>query len=193
MNFSIKICKQIVNIILPKIHTLFTLYSLTFGSVCVIIDTESEGNLMEKIYLASPFFNEAETKIYNEVIKILRSQHYNVFVPREHTIPNGWDLPNHIWAENVFSVDYLALTQSDIVIVLNFGMYSDSGTAWECGCAYGMGKKVVNVLCGDESTEYSLMMLNGTEVTITIKELEDHLLSRLLQFCKTLNTKHLQK
>lgn len=46
MNFSIKICKQIVNIILPKIHTLFTLYSLTFGSACAIIDTESEGKRM---------------------------------------------------------------------------------------------------------------------------------------------------
>ena len=46
MNFSTKICKQIVNIILPKIHTLFTLYSLTFGLACVIIDTESEGKRM---------------------------------------------------------------------------------------------------------------------------------------------------
>lgn len=148
---------------------------------------------MEKIYLASPFFNEAETRIYNKVIKILRGQHYNVFVPKEHTIPKGWDLPNYIWAENVFSVDYLALTQSDIVIVLNFGMYSDSGTAWECGCAYGMGKTVINVLCGDKNTEYSLMMLNGTEVTITLKELEEYCLSKLLQFGKKLNTKHLQK
>lgn len=48
MNFSTKICKQIVNIILPKIHTLFTLYSLTFGLACAIIDTESEGNTMLK-------------------------------------------------------------------------------------------------------------------------------------------------
>lgn len=46
MNFSIKICKQTVNIISPKIHTLFTLYSLTFGSACSIIDTESEGKIM---------------------------------------------------------------------------------------------------------------------------------------------------
>lgn len=46
MNFSIKICKQTVNIISPKIHTLFTLYSLIFGSACAIIGTESEGKPM---------------------------------------------------------------------------------------------------------------------------------------------------
>jgi nucleoside 2-deoxyribosyltransferase len=108
-----------------------------------------------KIYLASPFFNEEELKIYNEVIDLLRSEgDLSVFVPREHTIPNAWDLPNHIWGENVFAVDYLAITKCDVVVVLNFGMYSDSGTAWECGCAFALGKKVVNVLCGTENEEY---------------------------------------
>ena len=121
-----------------------------------------------KIYLASPFFNKEEITIYEEVIEILRTQGLNVFVPREHTIPNAWDLPNHIWGENVFAVDYLAITQSDVVVVLNFGMYSDSGTAWECGAAFALGKKVVNVLCGGDDIEYSIMMVNGTNTTIDL-------------------------
>jgi nucleoside 2-deoxyribosyltransferase len=98
----------------------------------------------------------------------LRGQGLNVFVPREHTIPNAWDLPNNIWGENVFAVDYLAITQCDVVAVLNFGMYSDSGTAWECGAAFALGKKVVNILCGCDDTEYSIMMVNGTNTTVDL-------------------------
>lgn len=119
-----------------------------------------------KIYLASPFFNQEEITVYEEAIRILRDQGLNVFVPREHTIPDAWDLPNNIWGENVFAVDYLAITQSDVVAVLNFGMYSDSGTAWECGAAFALGKKVVNILCGGADTEYSIMMVNGTTTTV---------------------------
>ena len=32
-----------------------------------------------KIYLASPFFQQEEIKVYEEVIRILRSQNLNVF------------------------------------------------------------------------------------------------------------------
>ena len=113
-----------------------------------------------KVYLASPFFNERENEVYERVIAELRSEGHDVFVPKEHTIPNAWDLPNAVWGENVFAVDILGIQKCDVVVVLNFGMYSDSGTAWECGYAYALGKKVVNVLCGDDNT-YSLMMLNG--------------------------------
>lgn len=147
-----------------------------------------------KIYLASPFFNEKEIAKYEEVINLLRKDDLDVFVPKEHTIPNGWDLPNHIWAENVFAVDYLAITQCDVVVVLNFGMYSDSGTAWECGVAYALGKKVVNVLCGDNDTEYSLMMLNGTNITITFDDFRNTLFCHILKyFDKDTNKKILQK
>ena len=147
-----------------------------------------------KVYLASPFFNEAELKIYDEVIDLLRSEgELSVFVPREHTIPDAWALPNHIWGENVFAVDYLAITQCDVVVVLNFGMYSDSGTAWECGCAYALGKKVVNVLCGEANEEYSIMMVNGTTATVTLNELRYNHLKYCIEFEKDTNKKIIQK
>ena len=147
-----------------------------------------------KVYLASPFFNEEELKIYNEVIDLLRSEGgLSVFVPREHTIPDAWDLPNHIWGENVFAVDYLAITKCDVVVVLNFGMYSDSGTAWECGCAFALGKKVVNILCGAEDEEYSIMMVNGTTATVTLDELRYNHLKYCIEFEKDTNRKISQK
>lgn len=114
-----------------------------------------------KVYLASPFFNEDELTIYREVISKLRLEGHEVFVPQEHDIPNGWSLPNRKWGEAVFLTDICGIKDCECVVVLNWGMYSDSGTAWECGYAYALGKKILNVVCGN-SNEYSLMMLNGS-------------------------------
>ena len=132
-----------------------------------------------KVYLASPFFNENENKVYERVIAELRSEGHEVFVPKEHTIPNAWDLSNAVWGENVFAVDILGIQKCDVVVVLNFGMYSDSGTAWECGYAYALGKKVVNVLCGDDNT-YSLMMLNGCNTYVKIDSIFEHCLDLIV-------------
>ena len=147
-----------------------------------------------KVYLASPFFNQEEITVYEKVIKLLREEKdLDVFVPREHTIPNGWDMPNHIWAENVFAVDILGIQKADVVVVLNFGMYSDSGTAWECGYAYALGKKVVNICIGYDTDEYSLMMLNGSALTFSLGDLEAFPLSHLLKRREDYKKDFLQK
>lgn len=134
-----------------------------------------------KVYLASPFFNEEENNVYHNVINILRSQKdIDLFVPKEHTIPNAWDLSNRVWAESVFAVDILGIQKADVVVVLNFGMYSDSGTAWECGYAYALGKKVVNVCIGYDK-DFSLMMLNGCDTVVPLSDLDHWLLEEIIE------------
>ena len=134
-----------------------------------------------KVYLASPFFDTEEKNVYQNVIDILRSQdNIDLFVPQEHTIPNAWDLSNRVWAENVFAVDILGIQKADVVVVINYGMYSDSGTAWECGYAYALGKKVVNVCVGYDKA-FSLMMLNGTNCVISLADLTLWTLEEMLE------------
>ena len=113
------------------------------------------------------------------MIKMLRDEGHKVFVPKEHEIPNAWDLPNAIWGESVFAVDILGIQKCDVVVVLNHGMYSDSGTAWECGYAYALGKDVVNVLCGEG--DFSLMMLNGCNTYIKFENFSKWFLEHLVQ------------
>lgn len=122
-----------------------------------------------KIYLASPFFNEAELEVYRRVITILRAEGYEVYVPQEHTIEGGWDMSNADWANRVYVDDIKAIEQCECVMILNFGMYSDSGTAWEAGYALAKDKWTVQVLCGNENTTYSLMMLNGCDKIVHLK------------------------
>lgn len=114
-----------------------------------------------KIYLASPFFQKREIEIYQRAIAILRNKGYEVFVPQEHTIPNGEKMPNTQWAKAVFDMDMEALKNCDAVVALNWGLYSDSGTAWECGAAYALNKPILQVICGHQEEPYSCMMLSG--------------------------------
>ena len=134
-----------------------------------------------KVYLASPFFNDEENNVYQNVINILRNQeNIDLFVPKEHTIPNAWDLSNRVWAENVFAVDILGIQKADVVVVINHGMYSDSGTAWECGYAYALGKKVVNV-CVSYDKDFSLMMLNGCNAVVPLADLDRWFLEEIIE------------
>ena len=122
-----------------------------------------------KIYLARPFFNEEERGVYQAVITTLRKKGYDLFVPAEHEITNAWELSNQAWGEAVFGVDVLAINKCDVVIALNWGMYSDSGTAWELGYAFALGKKTINVYVLNNNT-YSLMMTNGANYNISLTD-----------------------
>lgn len=127
---------------------------------------------MKKIYLASPFFNASELVVYKETISRLRSAGYSVHVPQEHEIKNAWDYSNADWGKKVFDMDIDAIHDCDVVMVLNFGMYSDSGTAWEAGFGAALGKEVVQVLCGYENATYSLMMINGCHKVVSVDKVE---------------------
>ena len=114
-----------------------------------------------KIYLASPLFTEFERNNISALAYHLRKEGHEVYVPMEHTIENAWDLKNHVWAQKVFEEDVKAIRECDMVYCIYYGLYSDSGTAWECGFAYGIGKPVE--LIDNSNDEVSLMMVNGAE------------------------------
>lgn len=114
-----------------------------------------------KIYLASPLFTEYERKRVQGVASILRDAGHEVYVPMEHKIENAWEMLNSEWAKKVFEEDVKAIQECDKVYCIYYGLYSDSGTAWECGYAYALGKPVH--LIDEANEEVSLMMVNGAE------------------------------
>ena len=123
----------------------------------------------KKVYLASPFFNAHERHVMKSMLAVLRTQYKEVYAPFEHNIPNGWDMSNKDWGKAVFAEDIEAIKQADVVVVIDHGHYSDAGTAWECGYAYGLGKEVVHVAV-DPTKTYSLMMANGCTKSSTENE-----------------------
>ena len=120
-----------------------------------------------KIYLASPFFEGAERAIMTDVLQRMREQGHEVYAPYEHEVKNAWDKSNADWAREVFFEDINAIKECDEVWVISYGLYSDTGTAWECGYAYGLGKTVRQLIDVDKD-KHSLMMINGCEEVVNL-------------------------
>lgn len=115
-----------------------------------------------KAYIAAPFFSKEERHHYDRFIAYLREVGmFELLIPAEFFVPDGNELPNHEWAAKVFEHDVAMLRQADVVYALNYGMYSDTGTAWETGFAYALGIPVTTVLMDNESN-FSLMCVNGS-------------------------------
>ena len=126
---------------------------------------------MKKLYIASPFFNDTETKVLNAVEQILKGKGFDVFSPREHETREG-NVGDPTWSRETFRNDRNAIDWCDCVVMIYWGNYSDSGTAWECGYAYAKGKPVVVLQLGDAS---NLMVHEGSHTNLySLAELENY-------------------
>lgn len=123
-----------------------------------------------KIYLASPFFNEEELNNVKAAEEILRKRGFTLFSPRENEVREGVPFSS-AWSAETFRNDRRFLDWADAVVMLYYGAYSDSGTAWECGYAYATHKPVIVVHFGEKS---NLMVHEGCHANITLAELAEY-------------------
>ena len=97
-----------------------------------------------RIYLASPFFNDEELDNYKKVLKILKAKNLEVYAPLKNEISREHKTKEQ-WAKQTFNKDIEEINKADAVVMLFYGLYSDSGTSWECGYAFASHKPVVVV------------------------------------------------
>lgn len=124
-----------------------------------------------KIYLASPFFNEKELENVKIAEKILTERGFSLFSPRLNEIRTDENTQQSWWSKETFMNDKKFIDWADVVVMLYYGGYSDSGTAWECGYAYGTNTPVVVVQLGEDS---NLMVHEGCHSNITLEELKTY-------------------
>jgi len=92
-----------------------------------------------KLYFAAPLFSAAERAWNSELAAAVRDAGHDVFLPQERE--PGEDAPG-IFATDVGGIDW-----AEGLVAIMDGADPDSGTAWECGYAYG--KKPVIVVRTD--------------------------------------------
>ena len=92
-----------------------------------------------KIYLASPFFNDEELADVIRAENILLARGFDIFSPRLHEVRTDKIADPARWSRETFEMDRVNIDRCDCVVMLYRGAYSDSGTAWECGYAFGKG------------------------------------------------------
>ncbi len=82
-----------------------------------------------KLYFAGPLFTSAERAWNDDLAKALRDGGHEVFLPQDQE--PGKDAPG------IFSTDVGGIDWADALVAIMDGPDPDSGTAWECGYAYG--------------------------------------------------------
>lgn len=92
------------------------------------------------VYLASPFFNEAQIDRVSRVEKALRDTGVlNVFSPRESQYTEEFGTVE--WRDKVFMNNAEHIMKADRVVAIYDE--EDSGTIWEIGAAGAMGIPVI--------------------------------------------------
>ena len=122
-----------------------------------------------KIYLASPFFNPMERANVLKACEQLRDNGFYVFCPLEHKIPNGEKMSNTEWGRAVYEFDVENIDNCDTLVCLYYGLYSDSGTAFEVGYAVAKRKRVIIV---DFTEDKASLMIYGKNEICSPKDLE---------------------
>lgn len=120
---------------------------------------------MKKVYLASPFFDDAELERVDKVKEILVSKGLEVFSPKEHQNEH-LEFGSIEWRKATFENDVKHIDWCDVVVaIICKGNYDDSGTAWELGYAYATNKPVVLVNITGETI--NLMIADSIHALIT--------------------------
>lgn len=82
-----------------------------------------------ELYFAGPLFSAAERSWNAELAAALRDGGHTVFLPQEQEPGND--------AAGIFVTDVGGIDGADVLVAIMDGPDPDSGTAWECGYAFG--------------------------------------------------------
>ncbi len=109
---------------------------------------------MKTVYLAAPLFSGAELDFNRKLRDEIKKAGFNVFLPQEDS-NNIKDEKNR--QRIIFDKNLAAIDKADILVAVIDGADVDSGTSWEIGYAYALGKPVLGL-----RTDFRTLGIEGT-------------------------------
>ncbi|MDN7011728.1 DUF523 domain-containing protein [Methanoculleus sp. FWC-SCC3] len=124
-----------------------------------------------RVYLAAPLFSEAEVAYNLALQELLEAHLFDVYLPQEVGDTSHTRCREEHQA--IFAQHTAALQDVDTVVAVIDGADADSGTSWEMGYAYALGKRVVALrtdfrIAGHH--ELVNLMLEESAAVVTAKE-----------------------
>ena len=119
-----------------------------------------------KIYIAGPLFTQAERRWNVSLAQELERRGYSVSLPQ--ILVQGLLGPGGSFQPRaVFQALIRELRDADVVVAVLDGADVDSGTSWECGFAFALGKPVVGLRTdirqgGDSPKNVNLVLAEST-------------------------------
>lgn len=123
----------------------------------------------KRIYLASPWFNEAQAERENRVKNKLRELGFDVWSPKENSSLSPITDPKV--REAIFAANINGMKDCDIIFAITDE--KDMGTIWEAGFVYGMNttkKEPVTIVYYAETLGdgmFNLMLAQSGNIVIT--------------------------
>lgn len=99
--------------------------------------------MTKRIYLAGPLFTAAERAWNDRLAAALRGKGFEVVLPQEEA--TKYMLGDSIDFAGIFTTCLEGIRSMDVVVAVLDGVDVDSGTAFECGYAYAIGKPVIGI------------------------------------------------
>ena len=109
-----------------------------------------------KFYIASPFFNDRQIEIVEEIKRILDNRGFSYFSPKDDCIfenDKGMD------SREIFDTNCREIDNADGIIAVTDG--ADAGTMWECGYAYGKRNVIYVWVDYIEGKDFNLMLAHS--------------------------------
>lgn len=99
--------------------------------------------MIRRIYYAGPLFTKAERDWNEWLAAALEARGYQVALPQVQV--TAFVTPERIDFAGIFSACIEQIKAMDAVVAIFDGPDVDSGTAFECGYAYAIGKPIIGV------------------------------------------------
>ncbi len=134
---------------------------------------------MKTVYLAASLFSGAELDFNRKLRDEIKRAGFDVFLPQEDS-NNIKDKKNR--QKIIFDKNLAAIDRADILVAVVDGADVDSGTSWEIGYAYALGKPILGL-----RTDFRTLGIEGTvnlmiERSIILCSDVPELLARLKDF-----------
>jgi nucleoside 2-deoxyribosyltransferase len=130
--------------------------------------------MQAEIYLAGSLFTASE-RVWNSWLAAeLKTRGFRVWLPQEH-VSEAID-QGRIDYEKIFRLCLEGLERSEVVIALLEGADVDSGTAFECGYAFKLGRPILGVRSdfrtGNEADGLNIMLRRCCRAFVAFPALE---------------------
>jgi deoxyadenosine/deoxycytidine kinase/nucleoside 2-deoxyribosyltransferase len=118
-----------------------------------------------RVYLAGPLFSHAERRFNVELNNLIRSLGFETYFPQEDAglisdmVERGLDV--HQARDAIFEQNRLAVSESDIVLIILDGRSPDEGACIEAGIGFALGK-----LCIGLKTDFRTCEPGGNNLMI---------------------------
>ena len=144
-----------------------------------------------KIYISGPLFTAPERHFNRELARALVSTGHEVWLPQETSVKHN--------VKDLFRTNMAGVTWADLLVANMDGSDPDSGTCFECGCAYG--KKLIIAFRTDTRLAdepglgtFNLMLEEAATMVLHIPALSiESVIARIVEAVQRLLEKELGK